>query len=261
MDNPGYSHPAVVSMLGGILYLHPDLCTARPPERWLEEQSQKILEWPYQSFRRHRRRLCLLLPCARYQRYPSLACPGHFDLDPVVMKCLAERLRKEAKFFKKRCDAVMLAFPVGGDSNEPVVMPDVRRVASLMHSALALFEDPSPDTSLKPPPPHIPSSGGSELQKVESRCPACILAVVGGRDGILISLRACMLAREKLGMSPSHLLSLVSAWMERRTYSAQLIARSNNLAALFERFWPLFQPALAAGSSVETACAAACLRG
>ncbi|KAK3302572.1 uncharacterized protein B0T15DRAFT_310276 [Chaetomium strumarium] len=50
------------------------------------------------------------------------------------------------------------------------------------------------------------------FQKVQSGCPACVLAVVGGRREVLVALRGNMLGRAK-GKEP-RLLRLVEAWME-----------------------------------------------
>jgi hypothetical protein len=49
------------------------------------------------------------------------------------------------------------------------------------------------------------------FEKVESGCPACVLAVVGGRQEVLMALRASMKGRAK-NREP-RLLALVEAWM------------------------------------------------
>ncbi|KAK4448621.1 hypothetical protein QBC34DRAFT_426368 [Podospora aff. communis PSN243] len=242
-DSPQY---AIASMLGRTLTLDPTLCTEKPPEWWLDEQSRKILQWPHQPARGSRRRLCLIPLCVKRQRFPSLACRGHKDLDPVRMKRLADCLKREAKYFLKRCSAVMLAYPVrvGGDtkskSYEPEIMAEIRKVGPLMNDVLLLFKEPEFDVERTPPP-----RGESQMQTVESGCAACILAVVGGRDEVLISLRACMLAREKVGMEPSPLLPLVDAWIRGHgEYAVGFFAHSDGMAGRFAEQWRLWSSQL-----------------
>ncbi|KAK3322598.1 hypothetical protein B0H66DRAFT_620290 [Apodospora peruviana] len=50
---------------------------------------------------------------------------------------------------------------------------------------------------------------------VESGCPACVLAVVGGRRQVLISLRASMMSRKKPHRPKPRLLQLVDAWIDQ----------------------------------------------
>ena len=50
-----------------------------------------------------------------------------------------------------------------------------------------------------------------QFEKVESGCPACVLAVVGGRQEVLMALRASMKGRAK--SREPRLLALVEAWM------------------------------------------------
>jgi len=69
------------------------------------------------------------------------------------------------------------------------------------------------------------------FEKVESGCPSCVLAVLGGREEVLVALRANMRARAK-GKQP-RLLKLVDAWMDMTGHKecAEMKAESDALAA------------------------------
>ncbi|KAK3295464.1 uncharacterized protein B0H64DRAFT_395329 [Chaetomium fimeti] len=69
------------------------------------------------------------------------------------------------------------------------------------------------------------------FERVESGCPACVLAVVGGRQEVLMALRANMRARGK--EEEPRLLGLVEAWMPLFGWHEQreMRAQSDALAA------------------------------
>ncbi|KAK4039947.1 hypothetical protein C8A01DRAFT_36080 [Parachaetomium inaequale] len=74
-------------------------------------------------------------------------------------------------------------------------------------------------------------SAEHSFERVESGCAACVLAVVGSRQEVLVALRANIKAREK-GREP-RLLALVEAWMQiagREEEEREMKAESDTLA-------------------------------
>ncbi|KAL2136591.1 hypothetical protein VTI74DRAFT_2896 [Chaetomium olivicolor] len=68
-----------------------------------------------------------------------------------------------------------------------------------------------------------------QFDRVESGCPACVLAIIGGNRELLVALRANMLARAK--RRQPRLLRLVEAWMEMFAVEQEMKRQSEALAA------------------------------
>lgn len=211
---PETSRDGVAAYLAGILRLRGHDPNDRIPRDWLQEQCRAILHSARGESLLPRRRHALLPFCkTRHYYYPSLDCPGHSELNASLLNRFAKVLRQECAIYFKPYTSL-------GVVKDWVLEGETRRVALRLSSVLTLFGLPDPGASSPYvpkdcPPPRV--NYHRDLRRVKSRCPGCILAVVGGRRDILVALHASLSAHEMAaaGRETSSLLRpLVDAWVE-----------------------------------------------
>lgn len=71
--------------------------------------------------------------------------------------------------------------------------------------------------------------GSARRERIRSGCEACILAAVGGDEGILSDLRASLLGRKKKRCAVEELLPLVEAWIQGTTRGDEVFVESGVL--------------------------------
>ncbi|KAK0645845.1 hypothetical protein B0T16DRAFT_147715 [Cercophora newfieldiana] len=195
----------ISTRLASILHLAPEYHpTEKLPVDWLDAQSQAIREWGRPKSLLPSRRLSLLPSRISRHCYPSLACRGHRDLN-------ASRLNRIAKALKHECEICLKPYVTGGPFMDFSLRGEMRTVALRLSRVLPLFG--SQDVGEDFPLPTLP--GHHALVPVKSRCPGCILAVVGGRRDVLVPLRASLRAHEIAGAEISPLQPLVDEWIRR----------------------------------------------
>lgn len=210
--------PHALAQLTGLLRMDPGLDLLQPDKAWLSDQKTRIakldasLRLPANLFER------LALRANRHRRFrffPQCAelCPAHKGLDPRVIRNMTLLVGHECTLRTDRFRSYRHKVDL---SDGAIIWLDRVDAVTAMWVGEKAFEKL-----------YGYKNAESTIQTVESRCEACIMAVVGGRPQILSDLRANILARKARsddGPDP-RLLRILDEWINQFEYGVQQIIR------------------------------------
>ncbi|KAL2022555.1 hypothetical protein VTK56DRAFT_5162 [Thermocarpiscus australiensis] len=182
--------------------------TASLPQDWLDAQKFAVENALCKELRaRFAQPVRNLLRYPFTDHFPPL-CPAHRKLDSELVGNVFRLLRVEVSARVDTARAYLRWLRREGRQDE--CPPTLREFVERMSGVVTLYV--SEETF-----EYYFGKGAARprfrFQRVESGCPACVMAVVGGRPELLVALRANMEARAKRRYP--RLLRLVDAWIEQ----------------------------------------------
>ncbi|KAL1862979.1 hypothetical protein VTK73DRAFT_6523 [Phialemonium thermophilum] len=198
-----------LAKLAELLYRHPDYGTNQPAKEWLANQEEQIAALPRNLSLHQGPNLVTFFGMARLIR-PRL-CRSHGKLKAELIRWIYSQMEWESTRHVHRINVYRRYFGEDGCAPEVCTFLDrLTGVASLYLDPLDFAHHYGIRAARVAATPSE-SEDVVYFGPVANGCPACALALVGGRPKLLVCLRANMLARAR--RKTPRLLLLVDAWI------------------------------------------------
>jgi hypothetical protein len=195
-----------VRKLAGLLYLPIQDDDTPETREWRGRQTEKMNRLPQILMRTTNPLLGLAVRFtekykASYLPSAAILCPTHKALDPWLIRRLFILLAAEVTVRSDR-------FRSFHGSEKLPLTESISSFVQRMNGVSALWLDAAFFDAA------FGTRAPESLPSVKSKCEACIMAVVGAHDQVLVDLRANMLARSRSGTVVPRFLRLVDEWID-----------------------------------------------